>query len=30
MEELLELVEPMSPATRNKVIGENVVKVYGL
>ena len=30
MEELLELVEPMSPATRQKVIGENAAKVYGL
>ena len=30
MEELRELVEPMSASTRQKVIGENVAKVYGL
>ena len=30
MSELLELVEPMSATTRQKVIGENVAKVYGL
>jgi hypothetical protein len=30
MEELLELVEPMSPSTRQKVIGENAANVYGL
>jgi predicted TIM-barrel fold metal-dependent hydrolase len=30
MEELCELVEPMSSATRQKVIGENVAKVYNL
>ena len=30
MEELHELVEPMSAATRQKVIGENVRQVYGL
>ena len=30
MEELHELVEPMSASTRQKVIGENVAKVYGL
>jgi predicted TIM-barrel fold metal-dependent hydrolase len=29
MEELRELVEPMSASTRQKVIGENVAKVYG-
>jgi hypothetical protein len=30
MEELRELVEPMSEATRRKVIGENAKRVYGL
>jgi predicted TIM-barrel fold metal-dependent hydrolase len=30
MDELRELVEPMSPATRQKVIGENAATVYGL
>jgi len=30
MEELRELVEPMSESTRQKVIGENVAQVYGL
>jgi len=30
MEELWELVEPMSAPTRQKVIGENVARVYGL
>lgn len=30
MEELRELVEPMSEATRQKVIGENVARVYGI
>jgi uncharacterized protein len=30
VEELLELVEPMSPATRQKVIGQNAANVYGL
>jgi len=30
MEELRELVEPMSASTRQKVIGENVARVYGL
>jgi hypothetical protein len=30
MEELRELVEPMSAATRQKVIGENVARVYGI
>jgi uncharacterized protein len=30
MQELLELVQPMSSATRQKVIGENVARVYGL
>jgi hypothetical protein len=30
MEELRELVEPLSAATRQKVVGENVKQVYGL
>ena len=30
MDELRELVEPMSASTRQKVIGENVAKVYGI
>ena len=30
MDELLELVEPMGAETRQKVIGDNVAKVYGL
>ena len=30
MDELRELVEPMSVSTRQKVIGENVAKVYGI
>src|SRR5262244_463483 len=30
MEELRELVEPMSASTRQKVIGENAARVYGL
>ena len=30
MDELKELVEPMSDATRQKVIGQNVTEVYGL
>jgi len=30
MEELNELVEPMSDSTRQKVIGENAARVYGL
>jgi len=30
MEELHELVEPMSESTRQKVIGENAARVYGL
>ena len=30
MSELRELVEPMSAATRQKVIGDNVAKVYGI
>jgi predicted TIM-barrel fold metal-dependent hydrolase len=30
MEELRELVEPMSASTRQKVIGDNVKQVYGL
>jgi predicted TIM-barrel fold metal-dependent hydrolase len=30
MEELQELVEPMSESTRQKILGENVAKVYGL
>ncbi len=30
MEELRELVEPMSPEVRQKIIGENVAKVYNL
>jgi hypothetical protein len=28
--EQLELVEPMSAATRQKIIGENAARVYGL
>jgi len=30
MEELCELVEPLSASTRQKIIGENVAKVYGI
>ena len=30
MQELKELVEPMSASTRQKVIGENAANVYGL
>ena len=30
MDELRELVEPMSASTRQKIIGENVAKVYGI
>ena len=30
MDELTELVEPMSEATRQKVIGRNATQVYGL
>jgi hypothetical protein len=30
MSELRELVEPMSADTRQKVIGDNAAKVYGI
>ena len=30
MQELSELVTPMSEATRQKILGQNVAQVYGL
>jgi hypothetical protein len=30
MEELQELVEPLSESTRQKIIGANVAQVYGI